>query len=116
MPCESLEQTLSVAMQGIYDQLSAFHAVKSDKKEQGSVVLNITGIKGMTAESMVRSYLKKLPQVSAVKWLKVEKGCHVFKLNFSGKKGDLEKAIALQRVLLKQSSVGNNINYQLVSQ
>lgn len=116
LPCEGLEQTLSVAMQGIYDQLSAFHAVKSENREGGSVILNIKGIKGMTAESTIKAYLKKLPKVSAVKWLKVEKGFHVFKLNFSGKREDLEKAIALQRLLLKQKSAGKSINYQLVSQ
>ena len=116
LPCEQLEQTLSVAMQGVYEQLSAFHAVKSGEKGQGSVVLNITGIKGMTAESMIKSYLKKIPQVQSVKWLKVEKGCHVFKLSFSGTKNNLAKAIDLQRILRKQSSTENSFNYQLVSQ
>jgi hypothetical protein len=39
--------------------------------------------------------------VESVKWVKVEKGRHVFKLNFSGKKEELERLIDLQRVLLK---------------
>lgn len=116
LPCEKLEQTLSVAMQGVYDQLSVFHAVKSDKTEHGKVILNIGGVNGMTAESMIKAYLKKLPQVQSVQWIKVEKGRHVFKLNFLGKQENLEKAIALQRILLKQSSTKNSLNYQLVSQ
>jgi len=117
LPCEQLDQTLTTAMQGVYEELATFHAIKVVQPIEGRVILNISGIKGMTAESNIQAYLKKLPKVNAVKWLKVEQGSHVFALDYAGQKIDLEDTIDLQRVLLKQSSTKENeLNYQLVSQ
>jgi len=117
LPCEPLEKTLTTAMQGVYEELAAFHAIKVEQQQEGRIVLNISGIKGMTAESNIKTYLKKLPKVNAVKWLKVEQGRHVFELDYAGQRFDLEDTIDLQRILLKQPSTNENeLNYQLVSQ
>jgi len=102
LPCTQLKQTLADALQHVYTQLSAFYAVNADQAQADRQVLKIAGIRGMTAETNIKQYLRSLPMVSSVKWLKVEQGKHVFQLQLSGTKAALQEQLDLGLVLRKK--------------
>lgn len=118
VPCLDLEANLAVAFQGVYRPLSRFYAVKPDAAGMDTVMLKISGINGMTAETNIKSYLRKLPRVSSVKWVQVDQGQHVFQLKISGTRAALQEYIALGRELREKGvdMHDNSLLYELREQ
>ncbi|MDF1583170.1 MAG: DUF2066 domain-containing protein [Methyloprofundus sp.] len=118
VPCLDLAANLAVAFQGAYKPLASFYAVKADQVGMGTVMLKVAGISGMTAETNIKSYLRKLPMVSSVKWVQVEQGRHVFQLKITGTQVALQEYLALGRELREKGvdMHDNSLLYELREQ
>jgi hypothetical protein len=115
--CSHLDQVLLSGMQGAYDQLSKYYAVKPETLEIDTIILKVSGINGMTNLTRVTDYLSSLSMSEAVNWLKVEAGVNLYKVKFSGSQADLQKKLDLGRVLdpiNKGISSGNELEYRLL--
>jgi len=99
VPCSSLDANLAESFQGVYKPLSTYYSAKSGRIESNQELIKISGIKGMTAETNIKAYLRNLPMVSDVKWIQVDQGRHVFELKFSGTREALHKYITVGREL-----------------
>jgi len=115
VPCLDLAENLATAFQGVYKPLATFYSVKADQGGLDEVVLKVAGISGMTAETNIKSYLRKLPMVSSVKWVRVDQGLHVFQLKTSGTQAALQEYIALGRELREKGvdMHDNSLLYEL---
>jgi len=115
VPCLDLDANLAAAFQGVYKPLANFYAAKADQEGMGTVMLKIAGISGMTEETNIKSYLRKLPMVSSVKWVQVDQGQHVFQLKTSGTQAALQEYIALGRELREKGvdMHDNSLLYEL---
>ena len=109
-PCTNLNQAMLSGMQGAYDKLSKYYAVKSEILELGTVILKVSGIKGMTDMSKVTNYLNLLPMVESVNWLKVKSGVNYYKIKTNGSRRSFENAVGLGRVLDPLDAVVNQKN------
>ena len=115
--CSPLDQAILSGIQGAYNRLSIYYAVKPERLELGTVILKVSGIKGMTALSRVTNYLSALPMTKAVNWLKVESDVNYYKVKTSGSRRSFENAVGLGRVLdpLDTSKQKNNeLEYKLL--
>jgi hypothetical protein len=99
LPCTKLKQNLAASLQRVYTQLSVFYAVNAGQAQADTQILKIAGIRGMTAETNIKKYLRELPMVTSVKWIQVEQGRHVFQLRLSGTKAALQEQLELGLVL-----------------
>lgn len=99
LPCTKLKQNLAATLQHVYTQLSVFYAVNAGQAQADMQILKIAGIRGMTAETHIKKYLRELPMVTSVKWIQVEQGQHVFQLQLSGTKAALQEQLELGLVL-----------------
>lgn len=97
--CGELDDSILSGIQGAYVKLSAYYAVKPESLELGTIILKVSGIKGMTGMSKVTDYLASLPIIEAVHWLKVESGINYYKIKTSGSRRAFEHMVGLGRVL-----------------
>jgi len=113
--CAELDKNMGLAMQGVYEQLSAFHAIQPEKKAKTMYKLTVSGIVGRESEENTLGYLTQLPNVESVKLLKREQGRHVFGIMLQGKPQLLEKSISLDGLLDKVQKGTQNglLNYKL---
>lgn len=98
-PCCTLFEVMLSGMQGAYDKLSAFYAVKVGVLEQGEVTLKIMGIKGIDDMTLLTDYLEGLSGIKAVSWLRVEAGGNYFAVEYLGDRQEILDMLALGRVL-----------------
>jgi len=116
-PCSTLFEVMLSGMQGAYDKLSDFYAVKVGVLEQGEVTLKIMAIKGIDDMTRVTDYLEGLPGIKSVSWLRVEAGGNFFKIESAGERQEILDMLALGRILepLKAGEPGANvIEYRLL--
>jgi len=97
--CTTLDKTLLSGLQGTYDKLSSYFAVKPETLAIDTVLLRISGIHGMTDMTRVTDYLTGLPIIESVGWIKVESGANLYKVKYKGKRRVFEEMLGLGRVL-----------------
>ena len=97
--CSSLDESILSGIQGAYDKLSRYFAVKPEAVELGTIILKVSGIKGMTDMSKVTDYLTSLPIIESVNWLKVESGVNYYRIKTSSSRRAFESTVGLGRVL-----------------
>jgi hypothetical protein len=115
--CSSLDESILSGVQGAYDKLSEYYAVKPESLEFGTIILKVSGIKGMTGMSKVTDYLTSLPTTEAVHWLKVKSGINYFKIKTSGSRLAFENTVGLGRVLDPLNTgkhKDNELEYRLI--
>ena len=115
--CGALDQVVLNGLQGAYDQLSKYYAVKPETLEIDTVILKVSGVKGMTDMTRVTDYLSALPMIETVSWLRVESGNNLYKVKFVGSQEVFENMLGLGRVLnpVKTKMVGKDeLEYQLL--
>ena len=115
LSCAELDKNMALGMQGVYEQLSAFHAIQPEKKEKAMYKLTISGLEGKESEENTLGYLTQLPNVQSVKVLKKEEGRHIFGIMLEGKPQLLEKCIALDGMLdkVQKNTQSGLLNYKL---
>jgi len=113
--CMPLTENLSHAFQSVYNHLAPFYSAKPTHKGVDKFLIKVSGIKGLSAETKVKAYLRQLPMVKSVKWVRVDKDKHVFRLKYSGTRKALIDYIALGRVLhSKDNTQGDDALYDLM--
>ncbi len=109
--CMPLTENLLHAFQSVYNHLAPFYSAKPGHGVDDEFLIKVFGIKGLAAETKVKDYLNQLPMMKSVKWVRVDKGAHVFRLKYSGARKALMDYIALGRVL--QSKANTQSDYAL---
>lgn len=116
--CVSLDDAVLSGMQGTYDKLSKFYAVKPETLGIGTVVLKVAGVKNMTDMSRITDYLNSLPMTESVHWLKVKSGINYYKVKTSGSRRSFIEAVGLGRILdpldSEEKRDKNELNYRLL--
>ena len=115
--CSTLDQAILSGTQGAYDKLSQYFAVKPETLELGTIIVKVTGIKGMTAMSKVTDYLVSLPMTKTVNWLKVKSGVNYYRIKISGNKRDFKNVVGLGRFLNPMDTgkrKNNDLEYRLL--
>jgi uncharacterized protein len=115
--CAELDKIILAGMQGVYDVLSKFYAVKPEIAEAGYATVKIRGIQGMNDMLRVTQYLEALPMISSVKWVSVINGYNVYKIKFSGNEMMMAEAIVAANVLAPVADgdfADSGLKYQLV--
>ncbi len=97
--CVTLDEAILSGMEGTYDKLSKFYAVKPDTLEIDTVILKVLGVKNMTDMSKITDYLNSLPMTESVNWLKVKSGINYYKVKTSGSRRAFIDAVGLGRIL-----------------
>ena len=97
--CVTLDEAILSGMEGTYDKLSKFYAVKPDILEIDTVILKVSGVKNMTDMSRITDYLNSLPMTESVNWLKVKSGINYYKVKTSGSRRAFIDAVGLGRIL-----------------
>jgi len=97
--CVTLDEAILSGMEGTYDKLSKFYAVKPDTLEIDTVILKVSGVKNMTDMSKITDYLNSLPMTESVNWLKVKSGINYYKVKTSGSRRAFIDAVGLGRIL-----------------
>ncbi len=97
--CVTLDEAVLSGMEGTYDELSKFYAVKPDTLEIDTVILKVSGVKNMTDMSKITDYLNSLPMTESVNWLKVKSGINYYKVKTSGSRRAFIDAVGLGRIL-----------------
>ncbi|MGZ8240374.1 MAG: DUF2066 domain-containing protein [Methylobacter sp.] len=118
-PCATLNEVILTGMQGVYDRLSKYYAVKPYTLDPGSVTLKVSGIRDMKDANRVTGYLKSLAMVKSAIWIGEKAGLNLYKVNFAGKQGAFEEVVGIGRVLNPQgkgNTWNNELNYQLLPQ
>ena len=98
-PCATLFEVMLSGMQGAYDKLSDFYAVKVAVPEQGEVAVKIMAIKSIDDMTRVTDYLEGLPGIKSVSRLRVEAGGNFFKIEYAGDQQEILDMLALGRIL-----------------
>ena len=115
--CKPLDEVMLGGLQGAYDQLSRYFAVKPDTLEIDTVILKVLGIQGMTDMTTVTEYLVALPMIESVSWLRVESGANLYKVKYAGSRKAFEELLGLGRVLEPQKANapgGEELEYRLL--
>ncbi|NOT11717.1 MAG: DUF2066 domain-containing protein [Methylococcaceae bacterium] len=97
--CGTLHDAILIGLQGVYNKLANYYAVKPYVIEMNVVTLKISGILGMDDRNRITHYLKSLKMVKSVNWMNSDAGIDRFKISFEGNKTDLEEMVGLGRVL-----------------
>jgi uncharacterized protein len=116
--CGTLNEAVLTGLQGVYNKLSNYYAVKPYALEMNVVTLKISGILAMDDRERVTHYLKSLRMVKSVDWQIEHDGVDVFKVSFEGNRTDLEDNIGLGRVLNPQdheSMLTDELKYRLIA-
>jgi uncharacterized protein len=116
-PCTTLNEAVLAGMQGVYDKLSKYYAVKPVGLEIGSVTLNIAQVYDESDKNRVLNYLKSLPMVKTVSWVGTEANRQRCKVSFNGGRAALEETLGLGRVLNPQdleNTGTNELSYELL--
>ncbi len=110
-----LTKNLLHAFQRVYNHLAPFYSAKPGHGKADEFLIKVSGIKDMSAETKVKAYLSQLPMVKSVKWVRVDKKAHVFRLKYSGARNALIDYIALGRVLQsKENTQSGDALYDLM--
>jgi hypothetical protein len=115
--CGTLNDAILTGLQGVYNRLSNYYAVKPYAIEMDVATLKISGILTMDDRARVIHYLKSLSMVKSVNWVSEDIGVALFKVGFEGNRADLEETIGLGRVLnpgFSDNSGTNELDYRLV--
>jgi len=115
--CGTLNDAVLAGLQGVYNRLSNYYAVKPYAIEMDVARLKISGILTMDDRARVTEYLKSLRMVKSVNWVSEDTGVALFKVGFEGKRADLEETIGLGRVLnpgFSENPGTSDLDYRLV--
>ena len=83
-PCSSINNVALSGLQGAYDRLSTYYAVKPNIKEINSIVFKVSNIKNINAMQKVTDYLESLPMIKTVTWVTTESGYNVYRIFYQG--------------------------------
>jgi hypothetical protein len=86
-------------MEGIYDSLAKYYAVKARINQIGSVILKVSNIRSMMQLAEVVEYLNSLSRVKTVTRLGVESGYYIFRIFYQGSRKILNNTLAENQVL-----------------
>ncbi len=100
--CGSINQVVLTGIQGVYDRLSKYYAVKPDIKKIASVILKVANINGMKDLPKVIGYLESLSMIKTATWVSVEDGYNVYRVFYQGRREDLNDALANGQLLRRE--------------
>ncbi|WP_152555695.1 DUF2066 domain-containing protein [Methylomarinum vadi] len=98
-PCAALSEVTLSGMQGVYDVLSKYYAVKPEIAESGFIRLKIKGVKTMTDMVRVTEFLQSVALIKSVNWVSVENGYNIYKIKYEGSDVLLAEALTAANVL-----------------
>jgi hypothetical protein len=101
--CDSINEATLNGFQGVYDRLSKYYAVKSNKSKMTSAIIKIANIKGISALEHVSSYLESLAMISTANWIGKEGKYNLYRLFFLGKQYQLSNKLMKDDVLIAES-------------
>jgi hypothetical protein len=115
--CGSLNDAILIGLQGVYNKLSNYYAVKPVAIEMNVVTLKISGILAIDDSDRITHYLKSVGMVKSVNRLSEDLGVARYKVSYEGNRTKLEELLGLGRVLNPQdpgNSGTDEIRYQLL--
>jgi len=115
--CATLDDVILSGLQGVYNQLSKYYAIKPLGLELGSVTLSIGQAIDQADNDRILAYLKSLPMVKSAAWVSAVNSRQQFKVSFNGNRAALEEILGLGRVLNPQDGENtgtNELRYQLL--
>ncbi|MCK5188559.1 MAG: DUF2066 domain-containing protein, partial [Methylococcales bacterium] len=98
-PCSSIDNVALSGLQGAYDGLSTYYAVKPNIKEISSIVFKVSNIKNINAMQKVTDYLETLPMIKTVTWVTTESGYNVYRIFYQGTRQTLNNKLADSNIL-----------------
>lgn len=98
-PCSSINSVALSGLQGVYDRLSTYYAVKPNIKEISSAILKVSNIKNIKTMERVTNYLESLPMIKTVTWITTESGYNVYRVFYQGTRQALNKRLIDDYVL-----------------
>jgi hypothetical protein len=117
LACGSLNAAILIGLQGVYNKLSIYYAVKPYAIEMNVVTLKISGILAIDDRNRITNYLKSLNMIKSVNWMSGDLGVERFKINLEGNRTELEEILGLGRVLNPQDNENagtDELNYRLL--
>ncbi len=103
-PCRSINSVALSGLQGVYDRLSTYYAVKPNIKGISSVNFKVSNIKNITALQKVTDYLESLPMNKTVTWVTTESEYNVYRIFYQGTRQALNYRLADSDVLRAEGS------------
>jgi hypothetical protein len=100
--CGSINQVALTGIQGVYDRLSKYYAVKPHIKKIASVILKVANINGMKDLTKVIGYLESLSMIKTATWVSVEDEYNVYRVFYQGRREDLNDALAKGHLLRRE--------------
>ena len=97
--CRSINNIALSGLQGVYDRLSKYYAVKPNIKEINSIVFKVSNIKSINALQKVTDYLESLPMIKTVTWVTTESGYNVYRIFYQGTRQTLNNSLADSNIL-----------------
>ncbi len=107
-PCSSISQAVLIGFQGVYERLSKYYAAKPEKKEVGSIVMKVEGIRRGIELMQVTDYLNALPMIKTVTWEAAEEGRNVYRVFYRGSREVLDGQFAAGDVLRLENAAKND--------
>lgn len=98
-PCGLITNVTIEGMQGVYDELAKYYAVKTRISEIGTLILKVSNIRSMTELAGVVDYLNSLARIKTVTHLGVESGYYLFRIFYQGSRKILNNTLAKDQVL-----------------
>ena len=103
-PCSSINSVALSGLQGAYDRLSTYYAVKPNIKKINSVIFKVSNIKNIKALQKVTDYLESLSMNKTVTWVTTEAEYNVYRIFYQGTRQALNYRLADSSVLRAEGS------------
>ena len=117
-PCSSVNSIALSGLQGVYDRLSTYYAVKPDIKGINPVIFKVSNIKNIKDLQRVTDYLESLPMNKTVTWVTTESGYNVFRIFHQGTRQAFNYRLADSNVLRTEDfslEETKEVKYKLLS-
>ena len=97
--CSSINNVALNGLQGVYDRLSTYYAVKPDIKGISSVIFKVSNINNIKALQKVTDYLESLPMNKTATWVTTDSGYNVYRVFYQGPRQALNNRLANSNIL-----------------